>query len=249
VTAFLIALQFLTIIPIQLSAMPSAAQQHQSLLYYPIVGALIGALLYAVSLLLSGLPTVMLASLLLVLWVVLTGGLHLDGLADSADAWVGGFGDSARTLAIMKDPNCGPIGVLSLLLQGLMKWSALYVLLQHGLSSALILFPILGRLSALILLSTTPYVRSQGIAQALAVKSPSALFRLSWYLVTIMSLSVAGCWSLPGLFSIIMLLLSIFVLRQIYIRRVGGITGDLLGASIELTETVVLWSLLLAYLA
>lgn len=248
-TAFLIALQFLTIIPVRLKAMPTAAQQHQSMLYYPVVGALLGLVLYAVALLLSGLPTIMLASIILLLWVVLTGGLHLDGLADTADAWVGGYGDPERSLAIMKDPRSGPIGVLSLILQAMMKWSALYVLLQQELILALILFPILGRLSALILLNTTPYVRNNGIAQALATQSSSVLFRLGLYSVMVLSLAVASYWSWAGMASVLIFLLSVFILRQLFIRRVGGITGDLLGATIEITETMVLWSLLIAYLA
>ncbi len=83
-----------------------------------------------IALLLQALPLVLLSSVILVLWIWLTGGLHLDGLADTADAWVGGFGDKARTLEIMKDPSCGPIGVLSLVIVCILKWSALYVLLQ-----------------------------------------------------------------------------------------------------------------------
>lgn len=247
-TPFLIALQFLTIIPVHLKAMPSDTEQSQSLLYYPLVGALIGAVLYGVALLCSGLPHIMLVSLIFVLWVVLTGGLHLDGLADSADAWVGGYGDKDRTLAIMKDPSCGPIGVLSLLLQGMMKWSALYVLLQyHELMNALILFPVLGRLAALILLSTTVYVRAQGIAQALVAHRYSFGMCLKLSLVTLLSLLVASYWSWHGLVSVMALLLTIFILRTVFVRRVGGVTGDLLGASVELSETAVLWSFVLSY--
>ncbi len=87
--------------------------------------------------------------------------MHLDGLADTADAWVGGFGDAERTLKIMKDPACGPIGVLSLVIICLLKWSAIYVLLQKQQFLALILFPILGRLAPLFLFLTTQYVREK----------------------------------------------------------------------------------------
>ena len=92
-TAFWIALQFLTTLPVSLKQLPSPQQNAQSLLFYPVVGLLIGAVLWGVASLLQFLPLVLISSLILVLWIWLTGGLHLDGLADTADAWVGGFGD------------------------------------------------------------------------------------------------------------------------------------------------------------
>ncbi len=88
--------------------MPTAAQNAQSLLFYPLVGLLIGAALWGMAHLLQFLPLVLSSSLILVLWIWLTGGLHLDGLADTADAWVGGFGDPERSLNIMKDPKQRP---------------------------------------------------------------------------------------------------------------------------------------------
>ena len=158
-TPFWIALQFLTTFPVRLSTMPTPQQNAQALLFYPVVGLLIGAILYGITLLLYALPVVLLSSVILVLWIWLTGGLHLDGLADTADAWVGGFGDKARTLAIMKDPSCGPIGVLSLVIVCLLKWSVLYVLLQEKLYTALMLFPLLGRLVPLFFFLSPDYVR------------------------------------------------------------------------------------------
>jgi len=144
-TPFWIALQFLTTFPVRLSVMPTPQQNAQALLFYPVVGLLMGGILYGIALLLHALPLVLLSSVILVLWIWLTGGLHLDGLADTADAWIGGCGDKARTLEIMKDPSCGPIGVLSLIVVCILKWSALCVLLQQQCYSVLILFPVFTR--------------------------------------------------------------------------------------------------------
>ncbi|WP_372867942.1 adenosylcobinamide-GDP ribazoletransferase, partial [Pseudomonas sp.] len=124
-TALLIALQFLTRLPVRLAAMPSAQETGRSLLWYPVVGLLIGLLLLGVHYLLGDAPALLQAALLLVIWVGLSGGLHLDGLADSADAWAGGFGDRERTLAIMKDPRSGPMAVVVLVLLLLLKFVAL----------------------------------------------------------------------------------------------------------------------------
>lgn len=104
---FWIALQFLSSLPIRLPGMPTPQELGRSLLFYPLVGLLFGAILWALNGLLLGTPLLLHAALLLTVWVLLSGGLHLDGLADSADAWLGGFGDRERTLTIMKDPRSG----------------------------------------------------------------------------------------------------------------------------------------------
>ena len=226
-TPFLIALQFLTTFPIQLKQMPTQQQNGQSLLFYPVVGLIIGLILAILALLLQALPNVLLSSLILVFWIWLSGGLHLDGLADSADAWVGGFGDKERTLAIMKDPACGPIGVLSLIILCVIKGSALYVLLQHQLYAALILFPILGRLAPLFLFLTTSYVRKQGLGSSMAA-----------FIVAALCLLVVLYFQWLGILSFIAAVLTLLYLRHKFIQRIGGITGDTLGASIEITEAV-----------
>lgn len=122
---FWIALQFLSSLPVSLPGMPAPREVGRSLLYYPLVGLLFGLLLWLASHLLQGTPSPLHAALLLTLWVLLSGALHLDGLADSADAWLGGFGDRERTLRIMKDPRSGPIAVVTLVLVLLLKFCAL----------------------------------------------------------------------------------------------------------------------------
>lgn len=94
---FWIALQFLSSLPVTLPGMPPPPAMGRSLLCYPVVGLLFGALLWLLHLALGSAPPMLQAALLLSAWVLLSGALHLDGLADSADAWLGGFGDRART--------------------------------------------------------------------------------------------------------------------------------------------------------
>lgn len=237
-TPFFIALQFLTTFPIQLKSMPSLQQNGQSLLFYPVVGLLIGLILFFIAYIFQNLPIILLASIILSVWIWLTGGLHLDGLADTADAWVGGFGDKERTLAIMKDPSCGPIGVLSLIIVCLLKWSAIYVLLQQKILLAFVIFPILGRIAPLILFLTTPYVRKNGLGTALTEFIPKqwAIF------IVLICLIIPVYFSWMGIFISLIFISSLFYLRFKFIQRIEGITGDAVGASIEILEMLTLFS-------
>ena len=238
-TAFWIAMQFLTVFPVQLKQIPSPQQNAQSLLFYPLIGMLIGLVLFAIALTLVKLPIILLSTLLLVVWIWITGGLHLDGLADTADAWVGGFGDPEKTLRIMKDPSSGPIGVLSLLIVCVLKWSALYVLLEQQQLWLLILVPMLARLSPLILFLTTPYVRAKGLGTAMSQYIPRKLS----YVIVALVFGLCGFMGLWGLLLVIFSTMTLWYLRAKFIRRIGGITGDTIGATIEWVESVALFTM------
>ncbi|OCX90560.1 MAG: adenosylcobinamide-GDP ribazoletransferase [Pseudomonas sp. CO183] len=232
----LIALQFLTSLPIRLPAMPGPEQQGRSLLYYPVVGLLLGALLCLAAFVLDGAPPLLQAALLLTLWAALTGGLHLDGLADSADAWLGGFGDRERTLQIMKDPRSGPVAVVVLVLLLLLKFAALLALLQAQHYVALLLAPLLGRAALLALFLGTPYVRPNGLGHALATNLPRTGAKGVLLLVAI------GCllFGSSGLIALALAVVTLLLAQRAMLRRLGGTTGDTAGALLELVECAVL---------
>lgn len=238
----LIALQFLTRLPVRLPGVPTPDENGRSLLWYPLVGLLIGGLLLLGYAMTSSVAVFLQAALLLAGWVWLSGGLHLDGLADTADAWVGGYGDRERTLAIMKDPACGPVGVISLVLLLLLKWAALVALLEAGRWEVLLLAPWLGRWVLPLLLFTTPYVRLGGMGQLLSEYMPR---RSLPALLVIHALAMLLCgWS--GLAGLVLALLIWAVVRHFLCERLGGTTGDTAGALVELVEVGVLlgWALL-----
>jgi len=120
--SLILSLQFLTRLPITINIDITDKRLGQSVLFYPIVGLLIGLSLYFTQLLLPTYALELKAAMILSFWVLLTGGLHLDGLADCTDAWAGGLGNKQRSLDIMKDPAAGPIAVVILLLLLLLKW-------------------------------------------------------------------------------------------------------------------------------
>lgn len=234
---FWIALQFLSSLPIRLPGMPAPQELGRSLLFYPLVGLLFGGLLWVLSGLLSGAPLLLHAALLLTVWVLLSGALHLDGLADSADAWLGGFGDRERTLTIMKDPRSGPIAVVTLVLVLLLKFAALLALIEQGHSVVLIVVPLIGRAALLGLFLTTPYVRAGGLGQALADHLPR---KAGWQVLAVSALACGLIAGLSGVFAVA-LAAGVFVwLRHVMQRRLGGTTGDTAGALLELLEMVVL---------
>lgn len=232
----LIALQFLTSLPIRLPGMPSPQELGRSLLWYPLVGLLIGLLLYGLHLVLHGAPLLLHAALLVAAWVALSGALHLDGLADSADAWLGGFGDRERTLTIMKDPRSGPIAVVTLVLVLLLKFAAVVALVEQQQVGALLLAPWLARGLLPVLFMSTPYVRAGGLGQALADHLPREW--LPWLLgVHALAMLMFGWTALVMVVSGVLL----FVwLRRRMLDRLGGTTGDTAGAMVELVECAVL---------
>ncbi|RSO36053.1 adenosylcobinamide-GDP ribazoletransferase [Acinetobacter lactucae] len=242
-TPFWIALQFLTVLPIELKTIPTAQQNGRAILFYPLVGLIIGGILFIAACLFAKLPVLLLAAIILTLWIWLTGGLHLDGLADTADAWVGGFGDKLRTLQIMKDPSCGPIGVLSLVIICLLKFALIYTLIEQHQTLFLVFVPILGRVVPSILFLTTPYVREKGLGRSLTDHLPKTA---SW-IITVFVLLLPFYWEWQGLIAIIGFLISLVCLRHLFIKRIGGITGDTVGAAIELSETLLLFAFVVSY--
>ncbi|WP_085675356.1 MULTISPECIES: adenosylcobinamide-GDP ribazoletransferase [unclassified Pseudomonas] len=237
---FWIALQFLSSLPVRLPGMPAPREMGRSLLCYPLVGVLFGLLLWGASHLLQSVPAPLHAALLLALWVLLSGALHLDGLADSADAWLGGFGDRERTLQIMKDPRSGPIAVVTLVLVLLLKFCALWVLVEQEAGMALLLAPVVGRAAMLGLFLATPYVRRGGLGQALAEHLPRRAAR--WVLL----ISVLVCLLLGGMRAVLPMLVAFAVfigLRRLMCKRLGGTTGDTAGAMLEILELTVLLGL------
>ena len=236
-TPMMIALQFLTILPIRLRRSPQGEESGASLLWYPVVGLVIGLLLILVQWLLAGLPILLQAALVLGFWVLITGGLHLDGLADTVDAWVGGRGDRERTLAIMKDPNCGPMGVLALLLTLLVKYAALITIIESNLWWVLLVVPWMGRWLLPALLQTTPYVRPGGLGESIYEHMPRG------WLPAVLFVHGFAMLIIGGFTWLVVVLLFAVGYRALLKHRLGGTTGDTAGALVELGETLALVAL------
>ncbi len=246
-TPFRIAMQLLTRIPVTTPNDITPEQQGMSLLYYPVVGLIIGIIIYGVMYFITPISNTISAAIALTLWVLLTGGLHLDGLADSADAWLGGTKANKdetikRSFEIMKDPNCGPAGVFWIVLILLLKFAALTEITQSTLFVILVV-PVIGRAVAVLLFLITPYVSQSGIASVIVQHIP---YKQAYGML----FAVVVLLGIVNIYSLVVLCVSVIVmllLRQLMLNRLDGMTGDTTGALIEITEAVAIITSILIF--
>jgi adenosylcobinamide-GDP ribazoletransferase len=206
---------------------------------FPLVGGLIGALLWFAHSLLSGVVSVSVeAVLLLAFWAMLTGGVHLNGLAGMADGWLDGRGDRIRALEMMKDSRLGTGGVVALLIVLLLKWLLLSEALAENQSWLLLLAPVGGRIAAIALIPVTRYASVQSLGEALHQYSSKPVVML-WVAWLVIGVGLGFGW-LP----LVLLLGTWLWLRWLMVRITGGMTDGTAGAMTEVMETVLLGVLL-----
>jgi adenosylcobinamide-GDP ribazoletransferase len=236
--ALIVALLFLTRLPMPTLSAITPPDQGRAAACFPLVGLILGTLLVLAALLLAPLlPATVVAALLVLLWALLSGGLHLDGLADSADGWLAG-GDRARTLEIMRDPRCGSAGVIAVCSLLLLKFACLGALLGQQQWLPLLLAPVLGRSATLLVILAIPYARPGGIATEMIAHAPRRTLPAALAASALMALLVLG----PGgalLLATALLLLG-WRLRRLMLARLGGATGDTAGACCEIAEVTSL---------
>ena len=237
---FVLALQFLTVITVWPRLRPQGRDLAGSMLYYPLVGLILGAGLCGARWLFSFWPPVLIDALLVVLMVIFSRGLHLEGLADAADGLGGGQGREGA-LKIMKDSAAGPFGVMAVGLVLLVKFAALMAIPAGLKYQALLLMPLAGRLSMIVLCLTSPSARSgEGLAGPFLAEMKAGeviaagIFALA---AGVLLLGSAGGMIVLGAAGLALLA------RFYLIRRLGGISGDLIGAVGELAEVGVLLAL------
>ena len=238
-----LAIQLLTVIPTPKVAEYDPRWFGWSVLCYPLVGALVGALLYGAGWLSAGSDTLLAAGLLLALWAGISGGIHLDGFADTVDAWVGSHGDGPRALEIMKDPVSGPMAVAALVVLLLLKFTALTVLLREQAWLALAAVPIAARALPVALFLTTPYVRREGLGSDAAACLPRGG---GWLVLALTALVLIQLWGVPSLWLLLGLALLVVLWRHRLMRWIGGTTGDTAGALVEIGEVFLLVALALS---
>lgn len=242
-TKLKLAFSFLTTIPVQLTETLQPGDLGRAAAWFPLVGLVIGLLLAAARVALGYIfPTQLTAILVVALWAVLTGGLHLDGLADCCDGLLASVSPERR-LEIMKDPRLGTFGGTGLFLHLLIKIgtvAAIPVLLPPGSGVIpsllpLILAPALARWLILIV-ARQPTARPGGLGAEFALGVSRRTFFAAALVPLVLAL--AGGWrGLAAVFLAHLVMLGVIRLAR---ARLNGITGDVLGLTVELGETAVL---------
>jgi len=235
---FLAAIRFLTLFPL-----PDNWGTDQRLLtgstpFFPLVGLLIGAIAAAGAFVLSMLlPPFLCAVFITFLLLVVSGGLHMDGVADCADGF---FSSRPRqhVLEIMRDSRIGAMGVMAIVFIVLLKTAALASMAGQRLWQGVFLAPVAGRVAILISMAMLPYARPEGGLGSLFYTGFSRVTAL-WGLIF---LGICG-WLVGGGAGILVwltVIVAIGLFNWWCFRKIGGATGDTLGAACELAETVAI---------
>jgi adenosylcobinamide-GDP ribazoletransferase len=230
---FFIAFQFLTIIPLPFQVRCEERDLGRSMALFPIVGLMLGGMLVSADFLLSQLLPRQVTDLLLVaLLSLVTGALHLDGLADVCDG-LAARGSRERFLAIMKDSRVGAVGAVGLLFAILLKYQALLNIDQSLKLPALLIFPAVARFSQVLMATGARSARENGLG--IAFIAGVGISQLLAALATILAAAFI-CLSWKGGALVAGAFLLTFCVRGYFQKRLGGVTGDIIGFSSELNE-------------
>lgn len=235
--SLLLAIGFLTSIPIS-AAPPRAGDLGRAAVWFPWIGFCLGGALAAAHIAsLQVFPPLVAATLTVALWALVTGGLHLDGLADSCDGLLAPA-TPERRLAMMRDPHVGAFGVAGLIIHLMLKVALVAVL---PAASAVIPLTLAASVSrwVIVLVAQQPAARPDGMAANFAlgltrgVLLLAALLPLAWLIIGVV-------FSLQIIIALMLAHLAAFALAGLAHLRLGGITGDVLGLVVEASEVVML---------
>jgi adenosylcobinamide-GDP ribazoletransferase len=241
VRPFLVALQFLTVLPAPAPAEPRPSQFGWAVACFPLVGLLVGAVALAVDTLarLVWPPTVA-AALVLLVGLLLTGALHFDGLLDTCDGLF--LWRAERRLEVMRDSRVGGFAVAGGIAVYALKLTALAALAGPARSAALVLAPVLGRAGMAAALVLYPYARASGLGNAFMANARPV------HLVTAAGSAglLAAATGPGGLLAAAIVAMATWLTAGYVRGRLGGLTGDTYGFVDELLETLVYLTLLAA---
>lgn len=234
----MLALSFLTIIPVYKTKMAEKKEMANSLYFYPAVGFFIGGILaifsYLGNFLFPGLGS---EATVIVVWIIITGGLHLDGLMDSADGIFSGR-DRNRKLEIMRDSRVGSMGAIALGVILLLKFAFLTSLPDSIKVPVLILAPAVGRFMMVCCILLFPYAREgPGLGKSFGDNAGKAKL-----VGALLVLLIGGFLLLKGVgLGLIAVTFAVAICISIWVAGIlGGHTGDTYGAMCEVTETFFL---------
>lgn len=239
---FLTAIKFLTIFPIPYLRKEFAQDCGKSLPYFPLVGVVLGAILFGLYKGLSFiLPYTIVTALLIIALVIMTGAHHLDGLMDSFDGTVSGE-SRQRRLEIMSDSHTGAFGAIAAILLLLLKYASLVSLYPPLQLPVLLLMPTISRWLMVGVLFTFPSAKTTGMGYTFKQRARWYYFTVATIITIVISVILLNWQGLVLLASVWLLTSVIAIYFHI---RLGGLTGDIYGALNEIGEVMVIIMIML----
>ena len=240
-TELSLAVGFLTIIPVIDNRRASEDAVAASFEWFPIVGFMIGLALCGEDLIASYAFGQVMRSVIIVLTLtVISGAVHLDGLADTADA-LGAGRNRERALEILQDSRIGAFGAIAIFFDLILKILALSTIAGSARYFALILAPGLARYAMVMVARRIEYLRAGGAGSTLLADDGKRWPRRKFVFILPMIFVVAA--KFQGVKAFVVAIAVVIAMRSFYRRWLGGVTGDLIGACGELVEVAVLVAL------
>lgn len=220
---------------------------HKSIVYFPLVGLIIGLISFIIGNLSIMIFDPFVTSILIVAGeVILTGGLHIDGLGDTFDA-IYSNRDKERMLEIMKDSRLGTNSLLAILFLILIKVGLLNSIINSNLMYFIIFMPMVSRLAVLVMLYKTVTPRKVGMGNIFIGKATKSMCIIATIYTVLILVFNSKFLFLASTLNIIKLLLSIlavvifnYLFKGHIYKKIDGVTGDILGCTIELGELIFL---------
>jgi adenosylcobinamide-GDP ribazoletransferase len=234
VTGLVGALALLTRLPVRFAA---GQEPGAALPWLPIVGGLLGvftALVYMLGLLV--LPAVVAAAVAIAVLVAVTGALHEDGLADAVDAW-GGGSTREETLRVLDDPRIGTYGVLALVLSVLLRVTSIATLSPSAALVGLPAVHAMSRAATVAVMAVSPAARDSGLGARYSISATPLRAAVAVGVALLLSIALLGPWTAVA---VVIALVLAWMARRVAMRRIGGVTGDVLGAIEQLVEVALL---------
>ncbi|OHD67018.1 MAG: cobalamin 5'-phosphate synthase [Spirochaetes bacterium RBG_13_51_14] len=244
VRGFILQLRFLTRIPVPIKMDHDDRAFAAGVVFAPVIGLLIGLMMAGAYILFGLLEKRPLAVLVaLAAEAALTGGLHLDGLADTFDGLFS-YRQRERALAIMRDSRLGASGAIGLFMVLLVKYVMLLLLSDSQIISCLIAMPVLSRMTIAWSAGLLPYARKNEKSMTAALIEHTGTLEI--VISTLLAVLISALFLKLAAVPLLMIIIAFTLLMNLYMKfRIGGITGDTIGAVIELSEIFFILSVLI----
>jgi len=234
--SWILMLTFLTRIPFPMHFEFNTDDYARGIFYFPLIGGIIGLLLWPIIFVQGFIPTRVFPFIIIILYLLIVGGIHIDGIGDLFDG-IFSARDQKRMLEIMSDSHIGAFGVVGIILYFMGMYVGLYEVMHNELFSIILIsMPLIGRSVALIGAGLSRYAKAEGLGKAV-------IDRVGPLTSLILSLLLVGgyfvVFPMLSLSIIITLVVMLSILWRIH-RTLDGITGDVLGALVEISQIVFL---------